>query len=330
MERADRNIVNDTLVVEISGKRPGTSKQRPTENAILDYPHIIISNNSDGYDTGWEIVNVPDDFRKWYIENVSTSEKAWYAPMNRSYAIKYAREHGYRYLVQLDDNITKIALEYGFTDGDIKRVYRGTIGLEGLQDVIELLICILKNTNAGMAGCDMMGCSPPGKAYLSERYVYSLFALKLASIPDRFQGDFEDDVEFRLKLAQMGIPAVQCVPIRYGKTSQNANKDTSGCRAAYVEAGVKRGENMSKIHGDVYKRGMRSKSNGLRDKIEAGKAYFQHRLKSQKVGVVVYDKQAIDDKMRWMLKAYAKEPQTKYKVQTHGVGDSNGETEERD
>jgi hypothetical protein len=66
---------------------------------------VIISNNADGYVTDIPIVMVPDGYRQWYVANHKNSENAWYAPMNRSYAIKYAREKGYRYLVQMDDNI---------------------------------------------------------------------------------------------------------------------------------------------------------------------------------------------------------------------------------
>ena len=32
----------DVLVVEISGKRPGTSKQRPTESYEINYDKLII------------------------------------------------------------------------------------------------------------------------------------------------------------------------------------------------------------------------------------------------------------------------------------------------
>lgn len=58
---------NEILVVEISGKRPGGVKQRPTEKFSIGYDKVIISNNSEGYKTDWEIVNVPDDYREWYI-----------------------------------------------------------------------------------------------------------------------------------------------------------------------------------------------------------------------------------------------------------------------
>ena len=42
-------------------------------------------------------------------------------------------------------------------------------------------------------------------SYLAERYVYSLFGLDLSKIPNEYQGDFEDVIEFRLKLNQMNM-----------------------------------------------------------------------------------------------------------------------------
>lgn len=115
----------DVLVVEISGKRPGTSKQRPTEKFEISYDHLIISNNSEGYETDWDIVNVPEDYVEWYKANIKSSDSAWYAPMNRSYAIKYAREHGYKYLIQADDNIVYLELSYmQKLDSGITKRYR--------------------------------------------------------------------------------------------------------------------------------------------------------------------------------------------------------------
>lgn len=81
----------DVLIAEISGKRAGGVKQRPTESFDYDFDKVIISNNSDGYETDWNIVNVPEDYVNWYKTNVKSSESAWYAPMNRSYAIKYVK-----------------------------------------------------------------------------------------------------------------------------------------------------------------------------------------------------------------------------------------------
>lgn len=308
---------SDTLVVEISGKRPGTSAQRPTEKYTIEHDHLIISNNAEGYETDWKIVMVPDDYREWYCEKYKSSDTAWYAPMNRSYAIKYARDHGYKYLVQLDDNI--VLLEIGYLlKGDIRRRYRVSSSSEMMDDFIDMLVCVLENTNAGMAGCDMAGVSEPGGYFLRERYVYSLFALKLDVCPDCFQGDFEDDIEFRLKLGQMGIPAVQVPVLRYGKTGQVSNKDETGNRAAYTAAGVKRGAHMRVLYGDKYTCGMRSKTNSINSKKQAGSAFFKHKLKPWKVGVLVRNYDAIVNEMQHILTKNAKNVPDKYVVKERG------------
>lgn len=51
---------NEILVVEISGKRPGNKDARPTEKNNIKYDKLIVSNNSEGYETDWTIVNVPE------------------------------------------------------------------------------------------------------------------------------------------------------------------------------------------------------------------------------------------------------------------------------
>lgn len=290
----------DVLVVEISGKRPGTSKQRPTESYEINYDKLIISNNSTDYETNWEIVNVPEDYKNWYIENYKQSENAWYAPMNRSYAIKYAKEHGYKYLIQLDDNIININIRCKYNN---KILYINNKKLK-FDDVIDMLITVLENTNAGMTGCDMVSMGTPGNQFLAERYCYSLFALKLDVCPPVFQGSFEDDIEYRLKLAQMSLPCVQIIPFKYGKTGQAKNKDLSGCRAEYLKQGVKRGEQMRKLYGELYSCGMASGAKAGRQGKRREQILFKHRLKQVKVGVMVYNKKAIQDKFKEIVGHY--------------------------
>lgn len=300
---------NEVLVVEISGKRQGTSKQRPTETFRIDYDHIIISNNSDGYVTEWQIVNVPEEYRQWYVENYKSSDNAWYAPMNRSYAIKYAREKGYKYLIQLDDNITNIEISYYIDKNGAKYRYgvpneqRRTTNL--LNDFIEMLVLVLENTNAVMSGCNLMGIATPNYAFLKEAYCYSLFALDLQNCPPVFQGDFEDDIEYRFKCKQMNKPVVQVVPLRYGKTGQKSSNDLTGCRAEYAKQGIKRGEHMTRLYGGYYSARMTNKTASTRAKKSKENIFFKHDIKPFKVGVIVYDYEPIRQKMRQMLKEYS-------------------------
>ena len=296
--------MSKVLVVEISGKRPGTSQKRPTEKFKISYDHLIISNNSDGYETDWPIVMVPDEYVEWYKTNVKTSDNAWYAPMNRSYAIKYAREHGYDYLIQLDDNIVYLELAYMSEgkDGKTKR-YRVESNTDMMDDFIDMLCTVLDNTNAAIAGCDLRS-TMPNDICLSERYCYSFFALNLKICPDIYHGDFEDDIEFRLKCAEMGHPSLMVCPCRYGKTGQNYNKDETGNRAAYTAAGLMRGEHMRIIHGDVYSCGYGKRTMTVAN-VRNGKV-FRHKLSVFKLGVMIKDKKAIDDKMEALLNKWGK------------------------
>ena len=293
------------LIAEISGKRPGTAKQRPTERLETEHDMVIISNNSDGYETDLPIINVPDDYREWYCANIKNSENAWYAPMNRSYAIKWAREQGYDYLIQLDDNIDMLEIAYMETVDGVTKRYR-IIGKPGmLDDYIRMFVTVLKNTNAAMTGCQLSGTSTPEKKFLRERYVYSIFGLDLKTCPDIFHGDFEDDIEYRLKCKQMGLPVVQIIPLRYGKTGQAHNKDLSGCRAEYLKAGLKRGEHMGKLYGDIYSCQMKRKRAFTTSGADGEAINFRHYLKPFKVGVVVYDMEPITTCFREILSKYA-------------------------
>lgn len=307
------------LVVEISGKRPGDKEKRPTEKFNIKYDKLIISNNSTDYETDWEIVNVPEDYIEWYKANIKNSDNAWYAPMNRSYAIKYAREHGYKYLIQLDDNITMLQIAYCIKEKNenyiFKKQYRALSGRgknnDMLNDFIDILVEMLKNTNAGIAGCNMSGAAIPGEDYLTERYCYSLFAINVDIVPDVYHGDFEDDIEFRLKLKQMNIPMLQNAVLMYGKTAQRINKDLTGCRGEYLKAGVKRGEHMRKLYGNIYSAGMSSRSNRAGKQNVTQQTYFRHKIKPFKIGVLIKNKNIIDNKMKVLFKKYSENKENK-------------------
>lgn len=264
--------------------------QRPTEKFNFDFDKVIISNNSEGYKTDWDIVNVPESYEKWYKDHCKMSDLAYFAPMNRSYAIKYAREHGYDYLVQLDDNILTFDIKYMYKLDDGTQVSYSTIAKtphkeELPNDMFKYMVEVLQNTNVGMVGMAPDAASVPQDDWLKERYVYSAFMLDLSRVPAYFQGDFEDDIEYRLKLKQIQVPSLEIVPFHYSKTAQdryNGKEDSTGNREAYIKAGLKRGEHMSKLYGDMYERGYSDRGSGTK---RTGKVKFRHKVKSFKVGV---------------------------------------------
>lgn len=296
------------LIAEISGKRPGDRMQRPTEKFNFDFDKVIISNNSEGYKTDWDIVNVPESYEKWYKDHCKMSDLAYFAPMNRSYAIKYAREHGYDYLVQLDDNILTFDIKYMYKLDDGTQVSYSTIAKtphkeELPNDMFKYMVEVLQNTNVGMVGMAPDAASVPQDDWLKERYVYSAFMLDLSRVPAYFQGDFEDDIEYRLKLKQIQVPSLEIVPFHYSKTAQdkhNGKEDSSGNREAYIKAGLKRGEHMSKLYGDIYQCGYSDRGSGIK---RTGKVKFRHKVKSFKVGVRCKN---IDRLREQMLKIFEK------------------------
>lgn len=305
------------LIAEISGKRPGTKKERPTEKFKTHYDHIIISNNSEGYDAEWEIINVPDDYREWYISTVKSSENAWYAPMNRSYAIKYAREHGYDYLVQVDDNINKLEISTMSNGKRYRAVHHENDDM--FDDFVNMLSLILDNSNAVMAGMALSSIAKPTSKFLKERYCYSFFATNLKTCPSIFQGDFEDDIEYRLKARQMSLPTLQCYPLKYGKTGQALNKDLTGCRAEYAKQGLKRGEHMCALYGDVYSCRMRNMPNSICAYETENNVFFKHYLKPFKVGTLIKDKKIIEDYMIYLFQKYGEEKPDKYIIKQKKV-----------
>lgn len=282
--------------------------QRPTEKFNFNFDKVIISNNSEGYKTDWDIVNVPESYEKWYKDHCKMSDLAYFAPMNRSYAIKYAREHGYDYLVQLDDNILTFDIKYMYKLDDGTQVSYSTIAKtphkeELPNDMFKYMVEVLQNTNVGMVGMAPDAASVPQDDWLKERYVYSAFMLDLSRVPAYFQGDFEDDIEYRLKLKQIQVPSLEIVPFHYSKTAQekyNGKEDSSGNREAYIKAGLKRGEHMSKLYGDIYQCGYSDRGSGIK---RTGKVKFRHKVKSFKVGVRCKN---IDRLREQMLKIFEK------------------------
>lgn len=297
----------DVLVAIISGKRPGSSKERPTENFDIKFKEVIVSNNSEGYETDLEIINIPKDFENWYKENVKTNDKSFYAPMNRTYAMKYAKMNGYRYLVQLDDNIQ--SLEIAYINGE--KAYRTTQNNphkeEMMQRTLEFMKVVLEETNAGIVGVNLNEASVPSNEFIRERFVYSLFMMDLERVPDLYHGDFEDDIEFRYKMKQNHVPMLKINPIRYSKISQG-DKDTTGNRAAYNDAGVERGDTVAKIYGELFARGTSTRGSGTR---RTGKEKFRHKMKPFKVGAMVNDWERVKQEFREMAGYFAETKEEK-------------------
>lgn len=175
------------------------------------------------------------------------------------------------------------------------------------NDMIKYMEQVLDRSNVGMIGMAPDAASLPQDDWLKERYVYSAFMLNLEIVPPVFQGDFEDDIEYRMKLKQAGVPSLEIVPFHYSKTAQqkaqSKKEDVTGNRQAYKEAGLNRGKVMSKIYGDTYSRGWSDQGSGVK-RIE-GQKKFRHKIKSFKVGVRIKDVSTLKNEMLKLFAKYA-------------------------
>lgn len=311
---------SDILVCEISGKRPGTAKERPTEYFNISYDHLIVSNNHDGYETDWEIVDVPQAFRDEYERKHRISKgNAWLAPMNRTYALHLARERGYRYCIQLDDNITDIQLCYAFDDrkySSHSRAKSTPHGSQMMDDFIEMLCLMLEHSNAGVTGCDLSSL-PPSSHEFAERLCYSLFAVDTAkTIPDYWHGDFEDDIDYELRCSDLGTPTLKCPVLCYGKVNTRGN--LTGNRANYLSDGMARVEHMRLLAGDVYKGGV--KKSQLTTTAKYTEPTVGHRVHIRKIGVITYDWKVVKRHLAAMLKKYATKRPNQLKTETTIIG----------
>ena len=285
-------LMNKTLVVEISGRRAGPVSARPTER--LDFgslDKIIVSNDSEGYDTEWPIVNVPDEFRAEFLRSRAI-DNGWQAPMNRAFALEYARARGYRFVVQVDDNIIALQLaskrilqKRGNRENGTTRYVSPVCGVPKAYECVELFTTLLSETNAGVVGGSLAAVCSAGSAWLSERYCYSFFAIDLAKTGrTNFLGCFEDDIEFRFQLTRKGIPTIQLPFVRYSKTQVTGDK--TGNRALYSTIGLDRGKTLRRLYGEKYRCG---KAEGRRGTAKIYEPFFSHSLKVLKTGIVAFN-----------------------------------------
>lgn len=300
---------DDILYVIVSGKRP-KAKDRKTETLqiLAKRKTVIISNNSDGYhDTRYPILDVPQEFRDEFAKYCITKFGGM-VPMNKQFAVEFARARGFRFLAILDDNILSSP----------NRWFEQLKPFDHEQDEIAMTErfercarLILRNTNAGVVGAELSNIHLPGayNTLLSEGRPYSYVFLDLEKdLPIQF-GDVEEDIIFCDNCWRKNIATVVLRWITYGKTSQGTGvkeqryRDTSGNRSEYDAMTGARGENASKIIGLAH--GMRTTRRAT-----PGKRQYQykHTLPPVKKCLVYFSRDFVDE----MRKEYHEALKTHY------------------
>lgn len=283
---------SDIIVCEISGRRPGTSAARPTEalgSRGLDF--VIISNDSSGYITDYPIVNVPESFQADFCRRNQVQRIGWQAPCNRAYAIEYARARGYRYCLQVDDNIESlsIAVMGEKESGGRRRELRFSEPKEDLLAVFaDVMIAVLKHSNAGLVGPAEAGIIPSPKL-LKEVVVWFMFTIDLERCAGiEFHGGVCDDMDYELKLNRAGIPQAKISCLLAQKAWPKG--DVTGNRQFYRDLDDEFPAVMRRIYSDVYTPVRKYRRNAAGDGVES---FWGHRLRYKRAGLFVDDPDAL-------------------------------------
>lgn len=224
------------LVAVISGKRP-LLRQRPTAKILPGLPWHCVwfvredqaneyepdGNEIHAYDTDWA-----SEYARahWRHPKAEWEHGGFHGAFTgREAAMRYAEEHGYGYVVQLDDNIS----EMGYRDSNRQR-------LRALADPATCLLhltLLAQSTNAHMVGAQLNASAPDKIRLLRNGFPYSCFTEKTAN-RQPWYGPFEDDIMHAMEYGLHGGPQRTVAitdAIRYTKPGVASKRD--GMRGHY-------------------------------------------------------------------------------------------------
>ncbi len=288
------NLYDEVDVFIVSGKRPGGITKRPTEKYTVNGEVNIVSNDSTGYDSRYGIINVDQERIESVRSRIALDEFATLSAL-RTIANDIGQK---RFVCQLDDNIHQVYVSFQLPNGTVVRKM-----IWDITPVINLLVDVLKFTNAGMAGILLMSTSVPKKlnSVLSPKgYPYSFYVLdRKKQIPD-YMGTNEDDITMKLQLHGKKTPTAMINAIGYSKKGQESSGDTTGNRREYDQALFRRGEFVQKFYGDVYTKGATNRRRGVNKKefMYNDDIRFTHKIKPIERPLVVTDPEMLKEAFR--------------------------------
>jgi hypothetical protein len=258
------------LVAVISGGRPEL-KQRPTHKflprlhdaGVHDIIWVVSDADASGYeDDGHPIVTYS---RKWAESYAATH---WLLPGHpdpnaflgafpgREYACLEAERRGCWAVLQLDDNIVRLAFPRGAAASF--EIGRRMGQLAGFTD---LITAVTLSTNGRMVGANLDAIPYVRLQVARAGFTYSLFLEKVGAGREPWFGPFEDDIchAFQYGTRSDGATPILLPLIRYMKTGVR-EKQATGMRAAYDHT---RSVQLQRIFPESAKVGIRAKhSNG--------------------------------------------------------------------
>lgn len=231
------------LIAVITGNRPRL-EQRPTTRilALLEaagYANVewvVRENHAPDYEQDHRPMNVYSNaFTLTYARDHWRHPKAKWAPdafmgafAGREYVMRSAAQRGFKYVLQLDDNVKYLVPALGGARGEeLSRV--------SPVECLNVLISIAASTNAAMCGMQLSTVSPFGiKRVIRPGYPYSVFVETITPYRVPYYGPFEDDIMHALDYALSPSPVTAAVVpgLVYSKES----KPTSGGMRSHYTA----------------------------------------------------------------------------------------------
>lgn len=258
------------LVAVISGGRPRV-KERPTARflpslkayAPADIVWAVSEKDAPGYESdGHPLVVYPRDWaleyatRHWMNPTPPDPDGFLGAFPGREWACLEAERRGCWGVLQIDDNVTMLALQRGSRAA--YQVIRDAGSLGFFADVLGALSL---STNARMVGAQLQAAASSSSTLLRPGFPYSMFVERVGTGREPWYGPFEDDITHALQYGSRadGATAAVVASLRYTKESRS----TSGMRSAYNH---ERSKQLQRLFPEGAKVGVRkTKSNGLGD-----------------------------------------------------------------
>jgi hypothetical protein len=231
------------LVAVISGGRPEL-KQRPTHKflprlhtaGVQDIVWVVSDRDAPRYESdGHEIVTYSRDWAEsyaaahWLLPGHPDPNAFLGAFPGREYACLEAERRGCWAVLQLDDNIVRLAFPRGAAASfEIGR------RMGQLAGFLDLITAVALSTNGRMVGANLDAIPYVKLRVARAGFTYSLFLERVGAGREEWYGPFEDDIThgFQYGTRADGATPILLPLLRYMKTGVR-EKQATGMRAAY-------------------------------------------------------------------------------------------------
>jgi hypothetical protein len=259
------------LVAIITGGRPQL-KQRPTglmveamrEAGVGDIVWVVSDRDADSYESdGCDLAvyshrefAYPYARKHWMRVEPPEPDGFYGAFPGREWACREAERRGFWGVLQLDDNILRVAFRRVSAAGIRTARNEGGMGL-----IIDFLAAMTLSTNARTVGAQLGAVNPTkydAQKLIRPGFPYSLFIEQVGRGREPWYGPYEDDITHSFQYGDRadGVTAAVMPGLVYAKES----KSTTGMRAKYDAT---RSVQLQRLMPQGAKLGIRaSKSNG--------------------------------------------------------------------